>query len=239
MVDEYYNRSAWYDPLGKKCNPEIKDCSYEFGPGGEIEFKGTEENSDNTLNQSVNCAGGSETTVGEPGSKKTGTNRVDNYRCDATVAGKASHNGGPGDSRTVGPSREQKGSDDSLAVRGKRTTVIGGPDIKLVKPGGVGAAGGSDASNYEYITADKNENCRNRYTGIEGNSVKTVGGTELIMNKGQFTRDVQGGNWEVRVNTGEGKIYSPTKLTFQVGSSTIVMEPNKITITADRIDLNP
>ena len=70
MVDEYYNRSAWYDPLGKKCNPEIKDCSYEFGPGGEIEFKGTEENSDNTLNQSVNCAGGSETTVGEPGSKK-------------------------------------------------------------------------------------------------------------------------------------------------------------------------
>ena len=59
------------------------------------------------------------------------------------------------------------------------------------------------------------------------------------MNKGQFTRDVQGGNWEVRVNTGEGKIYSPTKLTFQVGSSTIVMGPNKITITADRIDLNP
>ena len=235
---EYYRKYVWGDPLGKKCNPEIKDCSYEFGPGGEIEFKGMEENSDNTLNQSVNCAGGAETTVGEPGAKKTGTNRVHNYTCDATVAGKASHNGGPGDSRTVGPSREQTDGVSSLAVRLARMEAAL-QKITLAKDR-VDSDAGSDASNHEFVTGDKNVIYeKNSHIGIEGNSVKTVGGTELIMNKGQFTRDVQGGNWEVRVNTGEGKIYAATKLTFQVGSSTIVMEPNKITITADRIDLNP
>ena len=239
MVSKFYYKYVWPEPLGEKSNPDIKNSSYEFFPDGSTKFSGMEESSDNTLNQSVNCAGGSETTVGEPGAKKTGTNRVENYRSDATVAGKASHNGGPGDSRTVGPSREQTDGVSALAVKLARMEAAL-QKIGLFKQGETKAAGSSDASNYEFVTADKNVNYeKNSHIGIEGNSVKTVGGTELIMNSGQFTRDVQGGNWEVRVNTGEGKIYSPTKLTFQVGTSTIVMEPNKITITADRIDLNP
>lgn len=237
---KYYDPNAhvWKYVLGDS-NLKLSHSDCVFDDKGSIIVSASP--SDNKINfkQSVDPAGGAETIFGDPESPKPGINRLHYFGSDGYVDGHGFFNGGPGDSRTVGPSREQTDGVSALAARLARMEAAL-QKIELFKQGKSSVAGSSDASNYEFITADKNVNYeKNSHIGIEGNSVKTVGGTELIMNKGQFTRDVQGGNWEVRVNTGEGKIYSPTKLTFQVGTSTIVMEPNKITITADRIDLNP
>jgi len=228
---------VWRDPLEEICNNSlIENGSITFRPDGSAECNLMAENSNNTMQQIIGPDGSVKTTIGVPEGKISGTNEVNPYTsrvCERDTF----YNCGTGD-RTANLLRDQIYRDKASAVGGT-SSEVSSKKITLAK-NRVDSDIGSDASNYGCVTGDKNEYCeKNSHIAIEGNCVKSVGGTECIMNKGQFTRDVQGGNWEVRVNTGEGKIYAATKLTFQVGTSTIVMEPNKITITADRIDLNP
>lgn len=98
----------------------------------------------------------------------------------------------------------------------------------------------SDATKFQITSGDKVQKHKgNMFQFVENDYGVTIGKNKYENVKGEFGLHIQDGNWDTKVDGGEAKFEVQNKITFKVGTSTIVMEPGKITITADRIDLNP
>lgn len=92
-----------------------------------------------------------------------------------------------------------------------------------------------------------NEHSGNWHESFEKDHVQAVTGNKITMiQDGDYAIHLQSGNYDAHIAE-KGRIYadndilieSKTKITFKVGGSTIVMEPSKITVISDKIDLNP
>lgn len=111
-----------------------------------------------------------------------------------------------------------------------------------------GTMGGSESKIYEMSEGDHvSEHSGNYHVAYEKDCVSSVNKNMIQMvQSGDYAMHVQSGNWDshiaqkARMYSGNDMlIESASKITLKVGSSTIVIGPSSIVITADRIDLNP
>tara|TARA_R110000851_G_scaffold39966_5_gene101114 strand:+ start:1077 stop:1832 length:756 start_codon:yes stop_codon:yes gene_type:complete len=75
---------------------------------------------------------------------------------------------------------------------------------------------------------------------VEGDTFQSTGESRYdIVKNGEYGINVQSGNMDTKVDSGKYKIESSTEILLKCGTSSIQILPNKITIIADKIDLNP
>lgn len=71
---------------------------------------------------------------------------------------------------------------------------------------------------------------------ITGDLVTQVTGHKIDMITGEYGVHVSGGNMDIAIDGGDYKVESPTKILLVVGSSSITMTPNKITIKSPAVE---
>ncbi|CAB4162783.1 hypothetical protein UFOVP787_114 [uncultured Caudovirales phage] len=136
---------------------------------------------------------------------------------------------------------------DTASASGKTSMEGSQKKVSANKEGSFSST--TEGNSNEFVKGDKLQNREgSEYNSIEGDEIKSVGGNKIqIIQNGEFQTHVQDGNMDTRVESGKYKTYSSdemilesaTKITLKVGSSTIVIDTNSITITSSRIDLNP
>lgn len=141
--------------------------------------------------------------------------------------------------------------DQQIQTGGTRYVGTGDTDVGGSQNSGYRhkAVGGESYETTSGNVITHHEGDRNNNT--EGDTVNTyVGNKYTIVSKssdkgvGEYGIHVQDGNMDTQLDAGKYRVFSAqdmtmissTKLTLQVGSSTIVMEPGKITITSADVE---
>lgn len=159
---------------------------------------------------------------------------------------------------TEGSSYATGGADDNHTKGGSRQNSEGGVhrETGLDLSGGVygSLAEVVKAMSYTHAVGPKTEireggtvqdnNDGDNHHNVLGDKVTFIEGTKYEQISGEHGTHLPNGNMDVQLDSGKYRmktgndilIESDTKITFKVGSSTIVMEAGKITITASEID---
>jgi len=164
-----------------------------------------------------------------------------------TAGGSSNHTDGHRDVSTEGTSRSTTTGDVSNQSGRNTYNASAGKivDLSTTKISAVATA--SKPITYDTSGGDVvKEHSGDYHTSYEGDHVSSVSENRVVLIKnGDEMKLVKSGNQDTQVN-GKSRlksgndilIESDTKITFKVGSSTIVIDGSSITINADRIDLN-
>jgi type VI secretion system secreted protein VgrG len=119
-------------------------------------------------------------------------------------------------------------------------TVVEANDTQSVGANRVITVGGAHSETITKDTAITVTEGNHSTTIAKGCHTTTVsqGDQSNVVSTGSQTNTVKG-DITVSSESGEYKLSSPTKITLAVGGSTIIIEPDHITITSAKIDLNP
>jgi len=119
-------------------------------------------------------------------------------------------------------------------------TVVENNDTQTVGANRIITVGGAHSETITKDTAITVTEGNHSTTITKGCHTTTVsqGDQSNVVSTGSQTNTVKG-DITVSSESGEYKLSSPTKITLAVGGSTIIMEPDHITITSAKIDLNP
>ncbi len=172
------------------------------------------------------------------------TGRTSSY----TAGGETNHIDGHKDSSCESTCRENVTGDKGVACKTNYQTATEGSVIAHNRFKKEFVVAASDSKSFSGSFGDQvNEHSGNWHEAFEKDHVQAVSGNKLTMiEKGDYAAHVQKGNWDTHVE-GKGRFYSGkdiliesgTKIVLKVGGSTIEITSSKITINADRIDLNP
>lgn len=252
MADDFINKKLPQDPVvAGKANPEypwIRGHSDENGRVFNTHSDPDKPNESYEMNMSYDASFDVSLTMldtphkGVSYSAKNNTIAY-NFQGSSTT----SEGGSDNYNRT---SRQNTEGDSQTNVAGDIGEAGGGTNVRSYKSGDAsGVVGESLADSYVYTSGDKTiRHEGSEYVHRDKDQMTTIGGTKYeVVKDGEWGLHVQSGNWDTQVDAGKGRVFvqdellieSPTKITFKVGGSTIVMEPSKITLISDRIDLNP
>lgn len=169
-----------------------------------------------------------------------------------TGGGTSDHADGHKDDATSSSKITTTNIDNGDTCGGNRFNGAGGQTI-----------GGSNESSFEHIGTPGESykttsgNIVTHHEGhhnnnIEGDVMNTISGNKYTIvssgsgkgGTGQYGIHVQDGNMDTQIDSGQYRVFSmqdmtmisTTKLTLQVGTSTIVLEPGKITITSADVE---
>ncbi len=119
-------------------------------------------------------------------------------------------------------------------------TVVENNDTQSVGANRIITVGGAHSETITKDTAITVTEGNHSTTIAKGCHTTTVsqGDQSNVVSTGAQTNTVKG-DITVSSESGEYKLSSPSKITLAVGGSTIIIEPDHITITSAKIDLNP
>lgn len=157
-----------------------------------------------------------------------------------------------------GASKAVGGAKDEHTKGGNRHNTEGGVHSEIAKDKSGGLFGALaeviKGMAYQHTKGPKTEireggtlqdnNDGDNHHNVLGDKVTFIQGTKYEQISGEHGTHLPSGNMDVQLDSGKYRmktgndilIESDTKITFKVGSSTIVMEPGKVTITASEID---
>lgn len=152
--------------------------------------------------------------------------------------GTSSTTDGHSDTKVGGSSRTNTDGGSSAETGGNQYSGGGGISVSATADSQINSATGGDKfeTTSGSIVTDHEGNVNHNTTG---DYVTQVTGNKHDMVSGEYGIHVSGGNMDVAVDGGNYKVESPTKIILKVGSSTITMTPDNITIKATKIELNP
>lgn len=254
MSKDFSNKKFSEDPVDAKVSePEYPWVSGYSDRNGKFEITYADpKKQDTSFSQKFNYDGSGEQQVTVADSSIEGVTATSfNNKRSMTVHGSSGHTIGQEETSGDATFKSSRGMQVALDV-GQNGIQVGtsGAKIEVAGQGSVSqSAVGSDSDDYQYTSGDRTtRHDGNQYHHNDGDFMSTTGGTKYeVVKDGEFGLHVQSGNWDTQVDAGKGRVFvqdellieSPTKITFKVGGSTIVMEPSKITLISDRIDLNP
>lgn len=238
---DYVNAASPKQPIDTVVNnAKYPNVSSSLGPTGEYEFASFNPKFPNeSLLEKGKPDGSNEVNVTFSDSEDGCTFTNENHKRSYVRKGNRNTVDGHNDSKGLSTGRNQVVGDSAKATGGDEKNI--GQTQTNIYGGIVGALPGESTNDgYTYYSGTRTERYyKDFFTVVDEDKQETVGGSKQQIVGQEYAVHVQNGNWDTKVDGGEAKFEVQNKITFKVGTSTIVMEPNKITITADRIDLNP
>jgi hypothetical protein len=164
------------------------------------------------------------------------------------AGGKSSQVDGHQDSNVESTCRETTAGDKGLQCGKDLLVGVQNQIVEACQNKISAACGGSESKIYECSEGDHvSEHSGNYHVSYEKDLVTSVNKNMIQMvQSGDYAMHVQSGNWDTHIaqksrlfSASDMLFESQSKITLKVGSSTIVIGPSSIVITADRIDLNP
>jgi hypothetical protein len=152
--------------------------------------------------------------------------------------GTSSVTDGHSDSKVGGSSRTNTNGGTSSETGGNQFSAGGGMSVNANKSSQINSVVGGDKfeTTAGNVVTDHEGNVNHNVTG---DYVSQVTGNKHDLITGEYGIHVSGGNMDIAVDGGNYKVESPTLIVLQVGGSKITMTPDKITIVAAKIELNP
>ena len=163
-----------------------------------------------------------------------------------TTGGKSNQTDGHEDRKVENTDRETCVGDSGRNCRTRYAAHTHGEVTSTKKMAGHYTVDNSE-SKTEYGTYgdNVNEHSGHWHESFQKDHVQAVTGNKIIMvEKGDYALHVQSENWDTHIAK-KGRLFSEndmlieskTKLTIKVGSSTIVLEPGKITIKSPAVEV--
>lgn len=252
MVDKYLNKKLPEDPVtGGKAKPEYPYVSGKSNRTGSYSIEHADPTKPyESFTESMGPDAAFDVNLIIDGKEKgvsvSAKNQSTSYNyygsSGTSEGGVDAYNGTTERINTKGGTHRNTAGDLAQAVGGTTTTSSAGGQAH-------GTSGASIADSYIYTSGDKTiRHDGSEYVHRDKDQVTTIGGTKYeVVKEGEWGLNVQNGNFDIQADVGKGRMFiqnellveSPTKIIFKVGTSTITMEPGKITLVADRIDHNP
>jgi hypothetical protein len=168
------------------------------------------------------------------GTKSLSTQDGHHYSARLTTTVDSNHHNKVGGSEVHQMTQDtfsEHGGDKIHAVGGAHTALSGGLHFSYAQSGTQVASSGDDVSDH---------NDGNHHHNVLGDAVKYIGGTKYESIGGEYGIHIPAGNMDIKIDNGQCQITcgsnitinSMTAITLNVGSSSILITPNKITITS-------
>lgn len=237
---DFINKASPENPEGNVAKSEYPYIGGSMGPTGRRQYYSEHpDRPQESYNEKGEADGSHEVTVtlksNEDGVRYSNVNHSREY----VRKGKRGTVDGHNDSKGLSTSRDQVEGDRAKAT-GKDEKNIGQTQTNVF--GGIVDALPEESTNdgYTYYSGTRTERYyKDFFTVVDEDRQETVKGSKQQIVGEEYAVHVQNGNWDTKVDGGEAKFEVQNKITFKVGTSTIVMEPGKITINAKEIHLNP
>lgn len=204
------------------------------------------ENPDATVEETLN-ADGSYKTVEVHADRKGFVSELSHETRSYNSGGHSQQTDGHHDRNVESTDRQNTAGDSGKESGGDVYDGAGGKKIGGSKDDSF--ENNSGGNTYKTSSGDQiTEHTGGQFTSIDGDRVDGIKGNKITMiGEGDYGINVQSGNMDIQIDSGKKRIKagndilieSDTKITFKVGGSTIVIEPSKITIVSDRVDINP
>ena len=200
----------------------------------------------------LHYSGASTITENSEDPTKSLVNEFMYHKRSYAASGTSNYHEGHGEQASLVSSKSSVAQNDGTQTGGNAYRGSGGVIIEASNGGTVNETGKGD----KYISTDGdgyNEYVGNISNNTEGNKVDTICGDKCtIVSKGsndtsgsgQYLLNVQDGNMDTQIDQGKYRVKagnditidSTTKITIVVGSSSIVLEPSKITIKSPAVE---
>lgn len=240
-------KPAWADP-DSGIDPQYPYVYGERDNNGGYNFKYRNIKDHTVASSETYHPSGSYETVQyhpETGEIKTKLNKGDEYVYGA--GGVSTHIEGHLDQTIKSTSRTNVSGDNSVSVGRNSTSFTSGQSVTASGPAITRSVPRSDTITYNSSGGDViNEHTGNYHESYKKDFITAVSKNAIFMvNEGDYAVHVQSGNYDTHIKQ-KARIYadsdilfeSKSKITLKVGSSTIEITPNSVTVNSTRIDLN-
>lgn len=183
------------------------------------------------------------------GKDKAGYTVVNNNeKREYNSGGSGKHSDGHQDKSGEATYRKSIRGDSSSAVGGTKYDQSGKSVENRRGSSAKGTVGSSTADVYIYNDSTSTTITEgDRFGHVKGDTQFSVGGSKYETVGGEYGKNIQGGNFDIQVDTGKARlkvkkeilIESDEKITLKVGSSTITITSGNIVIQSARVDINP
>lgn len=240
-------KPAWSDP-DSGIDPQYPYVYGERDNNGGYNFKYRNVKDHTVASSETYHPSGSYETIQyhpETGEIKTKLNKGDEYIYG--LGGVSTHVEGHMDQTVKSTSRTNVSGDHSISVGKNSSVLTSGQSITASGPSITRSVPRSDTISYNSSGGDViNEHTGNYHESYQKDFITAVTKNAIFMvNEGDYAVHVQSGNYDACIKQ-KARIFadsdilfeSKSKITLKVGSSTIEITPNAITVNSTRIDLN-